>query len=413
MFENQFRGVVLIGLGLSATLVGVVFSPVLISLGLIVLCAGLVLDFRPLGFTYDWRKGLPRILRTGLFWGLTGLYLWLLLTFWQTYDWDYYLDRLRIKVPLLLLPLAWAGVAFDRGGGGELSRAIVYVFAGFIAVVLAGVLVNYALHFEKVNALIYVGKAVPVPRGNHVRFSLLAALAATAALHGFLSWRRWPMLALAAFLFVGLHLLAVRTGLVLLYAGWGVLLLFSFGRGRGSGVGGKVIALLGLLTFPVIAYLTIPSLRTKLNYARYELFHRSPGQDDGGTYSDEGRLRSIQLGLEVWRAHPALGVGPGNLEAAMDGIYAHRAPGAEPLRPHNQFVSALAGGGLFGGIVTVGCFLVIGFGGGRWRRPLFLAFWVMLSLSCLVENTLETSVGVTIFTLTLLLTGYPPVRKPG
>lgn len=394
----------LVTLALLLVLVGLVFSPVLLSIGVIGIGVTLVLGGRR-GYNEAWRERLPTVLRSSLFWGLAGLYLLLLLSVWQTYDWPYYLDRLRIKLPLLILPFAWAGLS-------HLPRYWRHLLLGFVSIVAAGILINYALDFSAINDLVRQGQALPVPRGNHVRYSLLVALSCVIGADGYLrSGDRW-LLGLAVFLFVALHLLAVRSGLATVYAGLGVLAI-HYGLTRRN-YRQLAVALVVLAALPVVAYLTVPTFRTKLQYMRYELLHRNP-LEDNGDYSDQGRITSIRLALNVWRSAPVTGVGYGNLRAEMHEEFARSAPTADVKHPHNQFVSALAAGGVVGLAATVVCFLLIGFGGGRWRsNPLFLAAWTMLTLSCLVENTLETSVGVTLFTLSLLLTSvYPPYRKPG
>jgi len=377
---------------------GMVFSPPFLSVGLIGLVVLGLLD--PLeGWNPRLRKRFGAFTRSYAFWGMTGLYLLLLFGVWQTEDWGYYLERLRIKVPLLALPLLWPGLPEFSG------RERGWIFGGFVVFilgVLAVVLGNYALHFAEINDLISRGQSVPVPR-NHIRFSLLVALATLLAvgacrIRAFGWGRGW--LVIAGLLFVGQHFLAVRSGLVGAYGGLGVLVL-ALARERGSWWP-AVAGLIGLALLPVVAYVTVPSFRTKIQYARYELLHRNPAEDTV-EYSDEGRLTSLRIGLDVWRDHPVLGVGPGNLRREMDERYAVALPGAGGKRPHNQFVSALAGSGLLGGIVTLACFGLLALAGMKLRLPVYLAIWTVFFLSCLVENTLESSAGVSMFCVFLLL----------
>ena len=400
---------VLLCLSLCATVVGMVFSPVVLSLGIILTGLAAVL-YGPGGINPTWRKHFPAFVRSSLFWGLAGLYLHMLLTAPQTYDWPYFFERLRVKLPLLVLPIAWVGVPFwygSKANGLPRHRPLMLIF---LVLVVGGVLVYYGFHFREVNELIRRGQAMPVPRGNHIRFSLLVAIGATVGLDGWFRYRSRISLVLAAVLFLGLHVMAVRSGLVTAYAGWlCVAAGWAFRQQRYRVAAGGVV---GLILLPMVAYLLLPSFSTKFNYMRYELLHRDPGQDHR-EYSDAGRWASIRLGMEVWGDAPVLGVGPGNLRAVMDAIYAERLPGVPGKRPHNQFVTALAGGGVVGFVVTAGCFALLLLGGGRWRDPLFLGVFAILSLSCLVENTLETSVGASLFPFFLLLYGYPPKRNPG
>ncbi len=400
---------VLVGLAAAGVVVGLVFSPVVLSIGLILMCLVLVLG-GPAGINPVWRRNAPALFRSSLFWGLVGLYLVMLLSAWQTLEWAYYLERLRIKLPLLLLPIAWAGM--DRHYLQSIRRQLIFrwVLLGFLSMVLAGVVANYALNYAEFNTLIGRGQAVPVPRGNHIRFSLLLAVGTVVGVEGWFRYRDRALLGLSGFLLLGLHLLAVRSGLLAAYAGCGVVIGWTALRH------GNFRLLLGgagaLLALPIIAYLFLPSFRTRMDYMRYELVHRNPTQDEA-RYSDAGRLTSIRTGLEIWRAHPVWGIGVGNLQEEVRQRYARKYPGEESKRPHNQFINALAGGGAIDFLITVACFLALGFGGGRWRDPLFFAVWTIFFLSCLVEHTLESSVGVALFAFFLLLLAYPPWRKPG
>lgn len=385
---------------------GLVISPPVLSIALISLVVlGLMDPLR--GINPRWWARAKVTFSSSFFWGMAGLYFLLLFGWWQTEDWSYYLERVRVKVPLLSLPFVWAGLPdFGEKEYGWIRTGVVLFFVGLLALVLG----NYLLHFAEVNDMIRRGQAMPVPR-NHIRFSLMVAASTLLAVANYrqrtLGWGSVWLL-LAAFLFLGQHFLAVRSGLAGAYGAL-VVLLFGVARERGKWRW-LVYGLVGLCLLPALAYLAVPSFRTKMNYARYELLHRNPAEDTG-EYSDSGRLTSIRIGLDIWRDHPVFGVGPGNLLAETDARYAEVLPGVEGKRPHNQFVSALAGSGTVGGIVTVVCFLLLGFGNRRWRAPVYLATYTVLFLSCMVENTLETSAGVSMFCLLLLLT-RPDHRPP-
>jgi O-antigen ligase len=387
---------------------GLVISPPVLSIALISLVVLGLLD--PLrGINPRWWANARKTFRSSFFWGMAGLYLLLLLGLWQTEDWTYYAERIRVKVPLLSLPFVWVGLPdFGKKEYGWIRAGAVLFFSVLMLLVLG----NYLLNFAEINDMIRRGQAMPVPR-NHIRFSLMVAAATLLAVANYrqhtLGWgRAW--LLLAAFLFIGQHFLAVRSGLAGAYGALAVLIAgVALERRKWQWL---IAGLIGLCLLPTLAYVAVPSFRTKMNYVRYELLHRNPAEDTG-EYSDSGRLTSIRIGLEIWRDHPVFGVGPGNLLAETDARYAEVLPGVKGKRPHNQFVSALAGSGTFGGIITVACFLLLGLGNRRWRDPIYLAVFTVLLLSCMVENTLETSAGVSMFCLLLLLTrpDYPTTGK--
>lgn len=373
-------------------LVGLVFSPPLLSIGLIGICVVGILDI-PGGINPVWKQKIGSALRDPFNWAFASLYLVLLLGVWQTEDWSYYTERLRIKLALLTVPIGWWGLPKWTKAQQQ------FIFAFFIAlmaVVATGVLINYAIHFEAIQEAIGQGQAMPVPR-NHIRFSLLVALATLAALEmwytkGFGRKKLW--LFAAFFLFVFQHILAVRSGLLGAYIGIGAMILaFSLLKRHFR------VAILGtglLLLMPFLAYQSVPSLQKKIAYFNYERWLKKQEMDQNH-FSDAGRLTSIRLGWALWQLKPWVGVGPGNLRMEMDKLYAEQYPAMPPIRPHNQFVSVLAGGGLLAFIPFSFAFIYLLAGGKRWKKPIFLATYLVFFSSCMVENTLENSAGIGMF----------------
>ncbi|MEM9259382.1 MAG: hypothetical protein AAGA62_07015, partial [Bacteroidota bacterium] len=208
---------------LAGVIFGLVFSPPVLSIALISLVVLGLMD--PLkGINPQWSQRIGKALKSPLFWGLSGLYLILILGVWQTVDWDYYLERLRIKTPLLALPLIWPGLPdFSKREYGWIVGGMVV----FFSLLMVGIMVNYAFHFTEINDMIRRGQSMPVPR-NHIRFSLLVAIATLLSvlayrLHAFGKGRLW--LILGSLLLLGQHFLAVRSGLAGAYGGIGILIL--------------------------------------------------------------------------------------------------------------------------------------------------------------------------------------------
>ncbi len=373
-------------------LTGLVFSPPLLSIGLIGICVLGILDL-PAVMNPSWRAKAAEGLRDPFNWAFAMLYLVLLFGFWQTEDWGYYFERLRIKLALLTVPIGWWGLPRWTK---QQQHFLLAFFVGLLTLVALAVLANYLLHFEAIQAAIASGQAMPVPR-NHIRFSLLVAIATFCSLelwrhHSFGKARLW--LGIALFLFLFQHILAVRSGLVGAYVGLlAVLILFL----RQAAYRKYTLPLLTvLLLSPFLAYQSIPSLQKKINYVGYEIWLQQAGHNTTA-FSDAGRFSSIRLGLLLWQEQPWLGVGPGNLRQAMDQAYAAHYPDMEARRPHNQFVSVLAGSGLLGFIPFTLAFFYLLVGRKRWQQPLYLSVFTLLFASCLVENTLENSTGIGIF----------------
>ena len=134
----------------------------------------------------------------------------------------HYLAVIFMKLPLLLLPL---GFILLPGLSKREFQTLLYLFFAITVVTSLGSVANYIIHFEEINILYLTSKALPVA-ANHVRYSLMLATAICAGAYLFISkfsfgiWKheRKLLLFFIAFLFAFAHLLAVRSGLVALYA---------------------------------------------------------------------------------------------------------------------------------------------------------------------------------------------------
>jgi len=334
------------------------------------------------------------------FWMLCGLFFFTFWGVWDIQDMGYWLSRLRIKIPFLVLPLAF--FFLPRPSNRSLD-GLLYYLVWLLTLTSLGVLFNYLLHIEAINQMIKQGKPIPLPC-NHVRFSLLLVFGILSSLYlyfqGFF-WRRpkekYLQLGMAAFLFLFIHILSVRTGIVVLYSTLLLLTIRYVFKTRRYGVGLGLLTV--LLIFPFLAYQTIPSLRAKVDYVKYDLFMYRHGHTDKDL-SDAGRWISLQMGWEVFREHPWLGVGAGNLKQAVQQKYTAKYPELseeERKMPHNQFLSMLAAGGIIGALLFTLIFFYPLFYESNYRHWLLLGLYIITGLSFLVENTIENAMGVGFF----------------
>ncbi len=318
-------------------------------------------------------------------------------------DMGYWQERLRLKLPFLLFPLAFAALPpFSR----QQYLGLFYFLLLLLSYSAIDVGIHYWQNFESINLTMQQGHPMPTPM-SHIRYSLLVALGIMGGLYlGWQNfywrypWERYLILGLTGFLFAFLHILSVRSGLFTLYAS---LLLFSliYVWKTGKMIVGA-LTLIVLLCLPLLAYQYVPSFRAKARYAIYDMERYAAGE--GANYSDSERLHSLQIGMEIGRAHLFTGVGAGNLRQEMERHYAKQYPDLPPKMPHNQFVSIFAGSGILGLLAFVFAFFYPLFYRKNYREPLFLILHFIIFLSFLMENTLETSIGIALYS-TLLLVG--------
>jgi hypothetical protein len=247
-------------------------------------------------------------------------------------------DLVRIKLPLLFLPLAFAG-------NWQLRRNQWHFIAlFFITLVAAGTAWSFEKYWMERDAVAesYLkAKVFLTPLQNdHVRFSWMVAVAVLLCLwfaENKTRWLRWMPVLLALWFSFYLHLLAARTGLfslylmLLFYAGWKLL------KFRNKTVVITVIVL--ALTMPLLAWYALPTFQNRIRYFGYDhAFIRSGAYLPGG--NDGNRVLSYRAGWHLLKTHP-LGVGAGDVFAETDAWYRKHVPGMQPsdkLYPNSEWL---------------------------------------------------------------------------
>lgn len=318
-------------------------------------------------------------------------------------DVGYTLERLRIKLPFLVLPFAFASMP-------PLNRKEVMTIMYFVVAIMfclsVYVFIDFLVNFEECMELLGKGGHLHTP-SNHIRFSLTLALAILSGIvlffenfHLHNKAERWILGFTTLFLFGFIHLLSVRSGIVALYLGLLVLILHCVVAKKKYLLG--VVGIIALVVLPYVAYHSVPTFRLKMDYARWDFLQFKQGL--GSDYPDSERLVSMQVGLEIFSNHPLFGVGAGDLKAQVQQYYQHNLEGKYNFRmPHNQFITVMAGSGLVGLLAFLVAFFTPLFVGRNYAQPMFFAFHSVMFMSFLVENTLENSFGVSLYLFFLLV----------
>lgn len=373
----------------------------------LVLLAFLKFENSDLGTKIKWTwkpiVGLKQITKYAHFLVLT-LFFWLVLfSFWQLGDDpSYFLERLRIKVPFLLIPLSYIGL--PRLSSVSFHR-ILYFFLVLMAISVGGVLINYAIHFEEVNILLKQGQHIATPC-NHIKFSQLVALSILAG------WYLWlekfgnqdkhglVVKALTVFLFLSIHILSVKTGLISLYLALAALVVLQIYKSRKLILGIATLSI--IIGLPIMAYKYVPSFNKKVHYTLYDWQMYEEGR--GSNYGDSGRLTSLEVAYDIFTSSPVFGVGAGNLKEEVIDRFETKHPQYEkPLMPHNQFLFVLAGSGVFGMVLFILALFIPLLYRRAFKNEFYLGFYVLFLISFLVEHTLENALGVGMFSSLLLL----------
>jgi hypothetical protein len=168
-------------------------------------------------------------------------------------------------------------------------------------------------------------------------------------------------------------------------------------------LGSSIIASFLLLLF--IAYQNIPSFRLKIEYGLYSLNEYKKGNESAG-YSDIGRLISYKMAGKIIQENPIMGVGAGDLRAAMKEKYQKFSPSTKPeqmIVPHNQAMVVCLVGGVFTLIVYL-VWLFYPIAHVKRNRNGFYVFatWFALLICLMVEPMLEVQLGVFVYLFALL-----------
>jgi len=364
-------------------------------------------------FHTEHKKQFLHFLSNPLLWGMSLLFVVPLVSGFWSEDKQEWADMLRIKLPLLLLPVAFAGpTELSKKQGDWLGYC-------FIALVTAGTgwsLFHYLADPAAVNESYLRAKTMITPLENdHVRFSWLVSTAILLAGWLFARIRKeskllsWVLAAVGIWLIIFLHLLAARTGLFSFYiivagaAGW---LILSKTKGGTALWKYGILLMLLLVILPLIAYKVFPSFHNRVQYLLYDksFFERS---DYLTGSTDAVRVISLKAGWHVMQAQPLTGVGFGDVLTQTKAWYASNYPviiEADKIYPSSEWLIYGAGAGWPGFLIFSAVVIIPFFSTVKYRLP-----WILLNTTAafafLFDIGLEVQFGVFIYSF-VILWGY-------
>lgn len=375
-------------------LFGFISSRALISIGTGLLALNLILSSKE----HEWRfvkKNNFVILSALLFFLIAALFVLI------APDLQLALKQVYHRLPWLVIPLSIAALNKPRASRIHL---ILSFFIFLITISGLVVLINYFSNYSYYTAQIAQAKNIPAPL-NHIRYSLMVAFAGLASLYFFISghtklspYDKKVFGFTSIFLFLLIHILSVRSGLLSYYFGVFFLIVFFTFRYRKY----WILPLFGLalLAMPFIAYEILPSFKNKIDYMRYDI--EQLGNGAIGHNSDGRRWRSILMAKELIKDKPILGSGIGQVENVSKAYYKQFHPSIEVHNqkvPHNQFLFTTVEMGVLGLLTLFSIMLIPLLFSPILDNPLYFLLWIIIFSSCLVENTFESQVGMTFYLL--------------
>ncbi len=266
------------------------------------------------------------------------------LSFFYSSNTPDYWNYMRVWLPMLGLPFAFFTLPVLS------AKNFFHLLTIYVLIVVLGVFWSLGQFAANPIAIIESyehAKVMPTPLGgDHIRFSLAVVLGASIAVvlamvtdqkKVYFKGEKNVWIFISVFLFLYLHVLAVKSGLL---AGWMVyawLSLFFFFRKNY-----KISALLTsiLIITPLLSYFFVPTFQQKLGYIKYEFAeHKETGRVE--YLSDVNRLVSYELAWKKTVENPILGVGLGDINDETKESYRTfypDVPEKSMLLPHNQWL---------------------------------------------------------------------------
>ena len=315
--------------------------------------------------------------------------------------WSFYT---MMKLPFLLLPFAFFHFPDMK------RRDFHLLLSGFLLVMAFStgpVLYNYLQNPGVMTDLIGQGQSMETPV-DHIKYSLFLSMAIVCGIILLfenkkeypVAWR-WMIGIFTAYLFLFIHILAVRSGIVILYANLAIYFLLSLLRQKNYLAGALILVILAGI--PVAAYLGVPTFREKIQYTIRDF--TMSRQDKGVAFSDGERIRSYEVGWELFEESPVTGIGIGDIFNEYESLYEIKYFMDAPTRlPHNQFLTMGVSVGVTGLIFFLIAFIFpFCYRKALFRNSLLMALFVLFFLSFLVENTLERQYSVGFYLVFILL----------
>jgi O-antigen ligase len=351
----------------------------------------------------DYKKiKLQKFWLIGLIW-----FLFYVLSYFWSEDIPYWIERVQVKFPLLILPLAFGLQP------ALLENQKKWIVGGITLFTILGCCYSLSFYFSNSAQIIedvFKSKVFKTPAySDHIRYSIFTAWVTSLAFIQFLknqSDKKSSVIWLLVFIFLTLylHILAVKSGLITLYLFFACYTIYTIIKKQW-----KIAGLIGLIMVigSISLYNQVPTFREKLHYVKYtaELYQSGSRSVE---YSDIGRLVSYELGINIFLQNPIFGVGAGDVRSAMFDQYQKNQPSMsneQYLVPHNQLLEIL----VIGGVVLFVLFLAwLLYPMINWPKNGIMGFWlvstwVMIVTACQFEPMLEIQFGIFVFLFCLFV----------
>lgn len=338
-----------------------------------------------------------RFYKTPLLVGMSLLFFMPFITWFWSDDKQMWLWFARIKMPLLFLPIAFAG---DWKLSVKQWKWVGFWFIFLVFAACCWSLLDYFQNLDQIHAAYLRAKVFATPLENdHVRFSLVVCIAVICAVvlmkEAIQKIARRLLFPVTAFFIIYLHLLSARTGLIAFYLF--LLFLIVYLILSVKKIKWIIFPMALLVLMPLFAWFLFPTFQNRIRYNRYDLTNVHQNRYLRGS-NDGNRILSLKAGWTILKEHP-FGVGADVVDQTYQ-WYDKNIPemaGNEKLFPASE---PLMYGGFLGwpGLLLFFIVMLLSFFEKvAAHRPFWFSMNLVMVFSLLFDIGIENQFGVFIF----------------
>lgn len=327
-------------------------------------------------------------------WAIVLIVLPILVSFFWSDDKSLWWNSLSIKLPLFTMMLGLTTTQLSK----QRWKQLVWIFVIIISLGCCWSLLQYVLNYAGIQTAYLQAKVMATPSDNdHIRFSWMVVIAIILGMRCLQEEvnkpKQFVLSALLISLVFYLHILASKTGLVCLYMGAIIYLLYFILIKKNIRTGISILLAISLVAF--LCYNSIPTLRNRIQYVQYDFENYSKGNFMPG-YNDAARWLSMKAGYQLTNEHPLTGVGFGDMLSSVDQWHQKNHPNSfnyERFLPANEWLVYGAGSGWPGLLCfTVGFIMLLFYSTKKNIGSIVLT--AVSVFPFLIDDTLEGQYGV-------------------
>lgn len=380
-------------IGIILFFIGLFFSRALLSISPAIL---LIAAFLQPNFTQNTKK----ILQNKVFTLPLILYLLGVVCYPFVENTDKWAELLFKNLPYILFPFS---LILLKELVVKFYKFILYTCILLVTIIITSTLIRLINNYELYTWMIQNSKNIEATGGMfHIHFGIVTTLSiifcyTIARFSDSHKYEKATLIFIAIYLFIALHILAYRTGIVATYVCIFSEILIDIFRNKKYLIGSFLIALVVLL--PVIAYNTITPVKERINNTRYDIYRYRSGQDINH-YSLSQRFAAWENAIVIYKKNILFGTSAADLELEMERQYEIRDFGLKKENQvliHNEYIFYAVCYGTIGLLFLIYMLATTFITAWKHKQPMYILFSILFAAVFIIDTVLEMQNGQNIF----------------